>query len=159
MPTAWFLNVATRWVAYLCVRRRRVLQQRGTQRIIDALVLSGCVGCVCARLCVGGGRLLCVCVFLALRQATCADNLGSAVFRFVDCVCWQDTGTVLAIKKFKESEDDEIVRKTTLREVKILRMLRQVRAPPRDWALHMCQVAHSQLIGPPRDWGRAGASW
>ncbi len=30
----------------------------------------------------------------------------------------------VAIKKFKESEDDEIVRKTTLREVKILRMLK-----------------------------------
>jgi len=31
---------------------------------------------------------------------------------------------IVAIKKFKESEDDEIVRKTTLREVKILRMLK-----------------------------------
>jgi cyclin-dependent kinase-like len=31
----------------------------------------------------------------------------------------------VAIKKFKESEDDDIVRKTTLREVKMLRMLRQ----------------------------------
>ena len=29
----------------------------------------------------------------------------------------------MAIKKFKESEDDEIVRKTTLREVKVLQML------------------------------------
>jgi cyclin-dependent kinase-like len=37
----------------------------------------------------------------------------------------KDTGEVVAIKKFKESEDDEIVRKTTLREVKILRMLNQ----------------------------------
>jgi cyclin-dependent kinase-like len=32
----------------------------------------------------------------------------------------------VAIKKFKESEDDEIVRKTTLREVKLLRMLKQI---------------------------------
>lgn len=31
----------------------------------------------------------------------------------------------MAIKKFKESEEDESIRKTTLREVKILRMLRQ----------------------------------
>jgi tRNA A-37 threonylcarbamoyl transferase component Bud32 len=31
----------------------------------------------------------------------------------------------VAIKKFKDSEEDDIVRKTTLREVKILRMLRQ----------------------------------
>ena len=29
------------------------------------------------------------------------------------------------IKKFKESEEDEVVKKTTLREVKILRMLKQ----------------------------------
>ena len=32
---------------------------------------------------------------------------------------------IAAIKKFKDSEDDEIVKKTTLREVKILRMLKQ----------------------------------
>ena len=31
---------------------------------------------------------------------------------------------LVAIKKFKESEDDEIVKKTTLREVKMLRMLK-----------------------------------
>lgn len=36
----------------------------------------------------------------------------------------KDSGEVVAIKKFKESEEDEVVRKTTLREVKILRMLR-----------------------------------
>ena len=30
----------------------------------------------------------------------------------------------VAIKKFKESDEDESVRKTTLREVKILRMLK-----------------------------------
>jgi len=36
----------------------------------------------------------------------------------------KDTNEIVAIKKFKESEDDEIVRKTTLREVKILRMLK-----------------------------------
>ena len=32
---------------------------------------------------------------------------------------------LVAIKKFKESDDDEIVRKTTIREVKILRMMKQ----------------------------------
>lgn len=36
----------------------------------------------------------------------------------------QETNEFVAIKKFKESEDDDIVRKTTLREVKILRLLR-----------------------------------
>ena len=37
----------------------------------------------------------------------------------------KDNNETVAIKKFKESEDDEIVRKTTLREVKVLRMLKQ----------------------------------
>lgn len=36
----------------------------------------------------------------------------------------KDNGEVVAIKKFKESEDDDVVKKTTLREVKVLRMLR-----------------------------------
>lgn len=36
----------------------------------------------------------------------------------------KETSEIVAIKKFKESEDDDIVKKTTLREVKILRMLR-----------------------------------
>lgn len=37
----------------------------------------------------------------------------------------KETGEVVAVKKFKESDDDENVRKTTLREVKMLRALRQ----------------------------------
>lgn len=36
----------------------------------------------------------------------------------------KETGELVAIKKFKDSEDDEAARKTTLREVKILRMLK-----------------------------------
>eukprot|EP00913_Durusdinium_trenchii_P003435 g3181.t1 len=40
------------------------------------------------------------------------------------CAGWKDTNEVVAIKKFKESEEDEVVRKTTLREVKILRIMR-----------------------------------
>jgi cyclin-dependent kinase-like len=32
---------------------------------------------------------------------------------------------VVALKKFKETDDDEIVKKTTLREVKMLRNLKQ----------------------------------
>merc|ERR1719284_2126960 len=36
----------------------------------------------------------------------------------------KDTNEIVAIKKFKESEEDEVVRKTTLREVKILRIMR-----------------------------------
>ncbi|OMJ72142.1 hypothetical protein SteCoe_29479 [Stentor coeruleus] len=36
----------------------------------------------------------------------------------------KETGEFVAVKKFKESEDDEAVRKTTIREVKVLRMLK-----------------------------------
>jgi cyclin-dependent kinase-like len=37
----------------------------------------------------------------------------------------KETGEIVAIKKFKESEEDEVIRKTSIREVKTLRMLRQ----------------------------------
>ena len=36
----------------------------------------------------------------------------------------KENGEHVAIKKFKESEDDEVIRKTTFREVKVLRMLK-----------------------------------
>lgn len=36
----------------------------------------------------------------------------------------KENNEIVAIKKFKEADDDEVVKKTTLREVKILRMLR-----------------------------------
>lgn len=36
----------------------------------------------------------------------------------------KDTNEVVAVKKFKESEEDDVVKKTTLREVKILRILK-----------------------------------
>lgn len=36
----------------------------------------------------------------------------------------KETSEFVAIKKFKESEEDEAVRKTTIREVKVLRMLK-----------------------------------
>jgi cyclin-dependent kinase-like len=38
------------------------------------------------------------------------------------CRC-NDNKEVVAIKKFKESEEDEVVKKTTMREVKVLKML------------------------------------
>jgi hypothetical protein len=37
----------------------------------------------------------------------------------------KETNEIVAIKKFKESQDDEMVRKTTMREVAILSMLKQ----------------------------------
>lgn len=36
----------------------------------------------------------------------------------------KETNEYVAIKKFKETDEDEIVRKTTLREVKVLRMIK-----------------------------------
>jgi cyclin-dependent kinase-like len=40
------------------------------------------------------------------------------------CLRNKETTEVVAIKKFKENDEDEVLKKTTLREVKILRMLR-----------------------------------
>lgn len=37
----------------------------------------------------------------------------------------KESGELVAIKRFKESDEDELVRKTTLREVKILRLLKE----------------------------------
>jgi cyclin-dependent kinase-like len=37
----------------------------------------------------------------------------------------KENGEIVAIKKFKDSDEDEFIKKTTLREVKILRMLKQ----------------------------------
>jgi cyclin-dependent kinase-like len=37
----------------------------------------------------------------------------------------KENGELVAIKKFKDSDEDEVIKKTTLREVKILRMLKQ----------------------------------
>ena len=37
----------------------------------------------------------------------------------------KESGELVAIKKFKETEEDEIVKQTTIREVKMLRLLKQ----------------------------------
>ena len=39
----------------------------------------------------------------------------------------KETGQIVAIKKFKESDEDEQVRKTALREVRILKVCRATR--------------------------------
>jgi cyclin-dependent kinase-like len=36
----------------------------------------------------------------------------------------KDNGSCVAIKKFKETDDDELIKKTTVREIKVLRSLR-----------------------------------
>ena len=42
----------------------------------------------------------------------------------------KETGQIVAIKKFKESDEDEQVRKTALREVRILKVRLAQAAPP-----------------------------
>jgi cyclin-dependent kinase-like len=44
--------------------------------------------------------------------------------RIVEKLVKEGSHYIVAIKKFKETEDDEIVKKTTMREVKVLRMLK-----------------------------------
>ncbi len=36
----------------------------------------------------------------------------------------KDTGVNVAIKKFKETDDDELIKKTTTREIKVLKCLK-----------------------------------
>ena len=40
-------------------------------------------------------------------------------------VHYLETGEVVAIKKFKDSEENEDVKRTTMRELRVLRSLRQ----------------------------------
>ena len=51
--------------------------------------------------------------------------MGEGAFGIVYKARNKDNGDIVAIKKIKESEDDEVVKKTTLREVKMLRTLKQ----------------------------------
>jgi|TARA_B110000285_G_scaffold234437_1_gene311414 cyclin-dependent kinase-like len=50
--------------------------------------------------------------------------VGEGAFGIVYKAKNKETGEIVAIKKIKESEDDEVVKKTTLREVKMLRTLK-----------------------------------
>ena len=51
-------------------------------------------------------------------------DLGAGTWGVVKMAKQKATGRFVAIKKIKESEDDEVVKKTTLREVKMLRTLK-----------------------------------
>ena len=58
------------------------------------------------------------CYFSHCLNSTISESINNMRFiSFFHCT--------VAIKKFKESDDDEIVKKTTLREVKMLRNLKQ----------------------------------
>ncbi|KAJ9465972.1 Cyclin-dependent kinase A-1 [Diplonema papillatum] len=51
-------------------------------------------------------------------------TIGEGTYGVVMKARHKETGQIVAIKKFKESEDDEQVRKTSLREVRVLKQLR-----------------------------------
>lgn len=51
-------------------------------------------------------------------------NLNSGAYGIVIKARNRETNETVAIKKFKGSEEDEVVKKTIIREVKLLRMLR-----------------------------------
>ena len=51
-------------------------------------------------------------------------TIGEGTYGVVIKARHKETGQIVAIKKFKESEDDEQVRKTSLREVRVLKQLR-----------------------------------
>ena len=47
--------------------------------------------------------------------------MGEGAFGIVYKAKNKESGEVVAIKKFKEEDDDDVIRKNTLREVKMLR--------------------------------------
>lgn len=49
--------------------------------------------------------------------------LGEGTYGMVMKCRHKDSGQIVAIKKFKDSEDDPQIRKTALREVKMLKVL------------------------------------
>lgn len=57
----------------------------------------------------------------------------------------KETGQIVAIKKFKESDVDEQVRKTALREIRILKVRLAWPAPAR--------ASHVDVCVPPVAWG------
>lgn len=52
------------------------------------------------------------------------DMIGEGAYGVVLRARRRDNGAQVAIKKFKETDDDELIRKTTVREIKVLRSLR-----------------------------------
>ena len=53
------------------------------------------------------------------------ETIGEGAYGIVLKCRNRETNDLVAIKRFKESEDDELVKKTSLREVKVLRLLRE----------------------------------
>ena len=73
-------------------------------------------------------------------------TIGEGTYGVVLKARHKETGQVVAIKKFKESEEDEAVRKTTLREVKILRLISKHAniVHPLPWVLFIAALYTSE---------------
>lgn len=59
-----------------------------------------------------------------MNKYTVSKIIGEGAYGVVFECKNKENGETVAIKKFKESDESEIVKKTTLREVKMLRMLK-----------------------------------
>ena len=61
---------------------------------------------------------------LGMENYEQVGTIGEGTYGLVLKCRHRETGQVVAIKKFKESDEDELVRKTALREVRILKQLK-----------------------------------
>ena len=81
-------------------------------------------------------------------------TIGEGTYGIVLKARQKETGAVVAIKKFKESDEDEQVRKTALREVRILKQLRHenivslIEVFRRKVALFLWAVWAVRVLGP-----------
>eukprot|EP00659_Diplonema_papillatum_P021424 gene21424-32949_t len=81
-------------------------------------------------------------------------TIGEGTYGIVLKARHRETGRIVAIKKFKETEDDELVRKTALREVRLLKQIKhpnvvsllEVFRRPRDDRLFLSDVDQLHLL-------------
>ena len=65
-----------------------------------------------------------VCSTVTMENYENLGTIGEGTYGVVLKCRHKETGQIVAIKKFKESDEDEQVRKTALREVRILKQLK-----------------------------------
>lgn len=52
------------------------------------------------------------------------STIGEGAYGVVLKARRKESGALVAIKKFKETDDDDLIKKTTVREIKVLRSMR-----------------------------------
>lgn len=62
--------------------------------------------------------------FYLMQQYEVVDLIGEGAYGVVLKAKQKEDGSTVAIKKFKETDDDELIKKTTVRELKVLKSLR-----------------------------------